>query len=1090
VRPVRKALGLLVKASVWAVTGAMLLLCVVFARLFYAPINLDFARDIVVEQVEGFLPGWQVDYRSAQIGWDWSAVRPWVLVEDIDLVDRRERLTARIPQAKVDVSFTGFFSGVSLAQVEAQKVNVHIINLAAFSDATDGSGFADLLIGEGVPKPEIFRPITEAFSRFTARLLGRAPGLDHIKFSNFHVELERGENLSSLAFTAPQFVLEHDAGQLQLSAQVDALFAGRPTRLNLSGNADPAAGDLAVTVAFNETSLAHLARETGLPTALTYFDFAVDVDLSLGMTAQDGLRAATAEISIGEGAVYDASAFPERSPIEYGIVSLAFDPFEQVLAIDELELSLGGNIVSGGGLLYWEDGHTNPGVRLELAADEVSVKDVQRYWPIKRHPDGTARGAREWVRQHMIGGSARNVSFDVAIEPDGTTPFDGGSIYRLDFDVADVDTLYLKTMSPILGAKGRAVLTRHYFDVFLDSGAVEGVPVAGSKAHMYDIHIPNGGKGEFDLKLTGPVPQILNILTPKPVDIAERLKIDLARIDGTADIEAKLRLPLIKGAPIDQIHYDIVADITEGKVGELLGGPGLSEATVKLVLDKDQLRASGNGSVNGVPLDLYWNEDFKRGRGDPGADTSLLVMNGDINQAGLLALGVDVGDYLHGDTLAEATFLGRNLKFRVGYFSADASAAVLTVPQIGWKKPVAVPANINGTVYFDDPGVRIEPLTINGEQIDADLKINWAGGDRRVFGAEISATSLGKSSFSAEIKSHATGEVQAVVEADHLDISGLLGDKIGGAPEEEASSSQSKVDLSIRAKKLEFLNGAILQGADAKLLFDGEPKLFALSGGTEFGITTLKISHSEAERSGFAINTADAGMLLRGLGLFAHMEGGNATFVGSTNGWGRDLSIEGRMNVKDSRLVAKNRLGEGVTEGVISGLDDYLDGGTVDLDIVKFPFTYNEGLLDLSKVKANGPSLGMTMEGQIDAVAGKINVNGVVVPAYGLNSLLGKIPLVGGLFSGGDGKGLFGVAYRVKGSTAEPNVNVNAMSGLAPGFLRVLFEGRKGNVDNVILPEEEAAEAAAEEAETQEAPQSEPPVETQPADKPAEDPNS
>ncbi len=130
-------------------------------------------------------------------------------------------------------------------------------------------------------------------------------------------------------------------------------------------------------------------------------------------------------------------------------------------------------------------------------------------------------------------------------------------------------------------------------------------------------------------------------------------------------------------------------------------------------------------------------------------------------------------------------------------------------------------------------------------------------------------------------------------------------------------------------------------------------------------------------------------------------------------------------------------------------MDEYLDGGSVKLDITEVPFSYVSGLLDISNLKANGPSLGMTMEGQIQTSEKKINVNGVVVPAYGLNSLLGKIPLVGSLFSGGSGKGLFGVTYRVKGSTAAPDVSVNALSGLAPGFLRILFEGRKGKVSDV-----------------------------------------
>jgi hypothetical protein len=150
--------------------------------------------------------------------------------------------------------------------------------------------------------------------------------------------------------------------------------------------------------------------------------------------------------------------------------------------------------------------------------------------------------------------------------------------------------------------------------------------------------------------------------------------------------------------------------------------------------------------------------------------------------------------------------------------------------------------------------------------------------------------------------------------------------------------------------------------------------------------------------------------------------------------------------------VPKATLGEGITRGEISGLDDYLDGKPLQLDVLDVPFEYDGRITEFTGIKANGPTVGLTMEGEIAAIDGLINVNGVVVPAYGINSLLGNIPLVGGLFSGGDGKGLFGVAYRVKGTTEKPDVSVNALSGLAPGFLRLLFEGRKGRVADIDAP--------------------------------------
>lgn len=1031
-------------------------------RLFYAPINLDFAREAVVQQAETFLPGWQVDFGSAMIGWDWGAVRPWVAIEELELIDRRNRLTATIPEVRLHVSYSGLATGISLAEVQVSKAQVLVSDLAGFSDSTDGSLFSDLLLGEGVPRPEIFRPVTEAFSRFTVRLLDNAPGLEEVRFDRFHVELVRGEGLSNISFTAPQFTLERNRELLSLSAQVDATIANNPTRLRVSGRADPYAGDLTLSLGFNEPSLAHLSEQAGLSEPFTYMHFPVDFDLNLDMAASDGLRAANLTVAVAEGYLYDEIAFPDQSPINYGIITAAYDPVEQVMAIDQVELSLGGTVARGGGLLYWIDGFNNPGVELSLEVDRVSVADVQKYWPIKRHPDGRMRGARGWVHQHMLGGWAENVKWDINLDPDGTSPYPNDSFFELTFDFSEVDTHFLKTMPPIQGAAGQATLSRQLFDIALDTGDLEGMAVAGTRAHLYDIHVKGGGQGDFDLKIDGNVPKVLEILSYRPVYIDQRIKMDLERIRGDAVIAGRLSLPLINGAPKESIRYTMNAAVTDGSVSDLLNGPGLTGAKLELLVDNDHLRASGNGNVNGVPLNLYWSEDFKTASENAEADTTLLVLSGDVDEKGLQALGVDVSEYLQGQSFGEATFLGRNFNFRAGYFSADASLATLKIPQIGWEKHAAVPANINGTVYFDNPGTRIEPLTITGEKIDTELTVTWPSDNRNEFDLVFNAKQLGKSSFIAEAKSEADGNSQVVVDAKYLDITGLLAEK-QSAGGEQARESSSTVDLALKAEKLELLNGTVLDHADVRILFEDEPKLFALSASTEFGLSTVKISPSQEERQPLLIQSPDGGALLRGMGYFAHMEGGELTLEGDTNGWADTLSVAGRMNIKDSRLIAKNRLGEQVTEGVISGVDDYLDGGTLDLDVVKFPFTFDSGLLDISKVKANGPSMGMTMEGQIDTDAGKINVNGVVVPAYGLNSLLGKIPLVGGIFSGGDGKGLFGVAYRVKGSTEEPDVNVNALSGLAPGFLRVLFEGRKGNVDRVTLPEEEVAEPKAEE---------------------------
>lgn len=61
------------------------------------------------------------------------------------------------------------------------------------------------------------------------------------------------------------------------------------------------------------------------------------------------------------------------------------------------------------------------------------------------------------------------------------------------------------------------------------------------------------------------------------------------------------------------------------------------------------------------------------------------------------------------------------------------------------------------------------------------------------------------------------------------------------------------------------------------------------------------------------------------------------------------------------------------------------------------------------------------------------------MPAYSINRVLGAIPLLGFLLTGGEGEGVLGVTYALSGPIDDPQFSVNPLSVLAPGFLRSLF---------------------------------------------------
>jgi len=103
------------------------------------------------------------------------------------------------------------------------------------------------------------------------------------------------------------------------------------------------------------------------------------------------------------------------------------------------------------------------------------------------------------------------------------------------------------------------------------------------------------------------------------------------------------------------------------------------------------------------------------------------------------------------------------------------------------------------------------------------------------------------------------------------------------------------------------------------------------------------------------------------------------------------------------------------------------------------PFRLAGDTLTLSDARAFSASLGMTAKGDVDLGRQTADVNGTIVPAYFFNSLLGKIPFVGKLFSPERGGGVFAATYSVRGKLDSPDIGINPLAALTPGFLRGVF---------------------------------------------------
>jgi hypothetical protein len=154
--------------------------------------------------------------------------------------------------------------------------------------------------------------------------------------------------------------------------------------------------------------------------------------------------------------------------------------------------------------------------------------------------------------------------------------------------------------------------------------------------------------------------------------------------------------------------------------------------------------------------------------------------------------------------------------------------------------------------------------------------------------------------------------------------------------------------------------------------------------------------------------------------------------------------VRGHIEGEDYSLVRAPVLARILSLPSFSGAGSMLSGSGIPFSTLRGDFAYSSNRLVLENLLGYGGAIGGTANGTVDLGRDRLDLQGTIVPAYALNSIIGNIPLIGSLLLGGEGQGLFAANYQVTGSAADPQVSVNPLSALAPGFLRRLFQPNFG----------------------------------------------
>ena len=681
-------------------------------------------------------------------------------------------------------------------------------------------------------------------------------------------------------------------------------------------------------------------------------------------------------------------------------------------------------------------------LKLDLEAGPSATLDLIRLWPQFINPD-----VREWCAHNLHGGRLQGkmranwtaADLDAMAHKRGL-PRD--SLHG-EFTTRDVGVDLLPGLPMMMTDEGSGSFTGHEFSVsgnraFMTLSPTRRVQASDLAFSIADITPRPIVDASARAHMTGTADALADLLSREPLRRQVNLALDPATVKGQAEGALVLDLKLGKMARPDDTNFHASGTLANFQLDKFLADERLESATASFEADRDMLKIVGDGTVLGAATHIEVN----RAAGEEGSATVTFALDA----AARAKRNLNLGSWLTGTlpVKLKAPLSRTNAEVEI-----DLTPAGIDNPVPGVSKPAGKPGKATFLVKPAPEGSSLSnvaidlgvPMMRGSAQMGADGSIQTA----TITQARIASGD----DFKADVV-NSQSMLKVSVRGTALDGRVFVKSLFDGTP---TGPPGKDLDLDVKVATVTGANRQAITGLELTAYRrGGEMRLGSLRGRIGGGAVTATGSGGETR-----LTTTDAGALARFADLYQRLEGGNLDLVLRSRGEGS----AGEAILTNFVLRDEPAFRQLVSAGRPRASED--GGAAIDPSLVRFQkmtasFERSPGKLRIQDAVIYNPYMGLTTQGLIDFEHGQIDVSGSFVPAYTVNTMLTKIPLVGVLLSGGQNDGVFGVSYRVHGAMSGPTLTVNPLSAIAPGILRRILGAIDGTVSRGGAPEPAQAE--------------------------------
>lgn len=1087
--------GGIVTAVVFFIVGAII-------RVLIGPVSLGPFNEEVAEAISSSLPGLAVGYDQAAIQWSPDEHRINLVVLGARVLDQQQRIIAQAPKAEVDLAAGPFLHGdlqvKRIALVGVQLTLVRGKNGSLRLGLGRDVGDNDVLerIREAIAKSKGGGSSLESFAVRHARLAFLDEGTGAFVVSpDANFQLSTGEG--AMARKSPGLEATIDAS-LEISGQPSHLLAN----LKLPRNKGPVSGDISLT-GLNLKSLGTNAKAFSFLTPFDIktditgsfvFDRGTHLHYAdLGIGATGLVKGGTVPLHVrslkvvarydgdtGRLLVDDASLQGDHARAHItGRGKLDFDADNTLtlatldLAADQFAVNMPGIVkqsislgrisahavytpaieridiqdakISGGPMnaqlnaAVTLSGDKSPAILADGIIGAMPVREFLNYWPLR-----LGEGARAWIDENIKTGRIGPIALHADIKPGSLDlPALPDDELNVSVPLADASVNFITGFPPMTNVQGTALLTGDAFKATIASGVVGPLRMSKGTVTIAQLHV-HGAVADIEGHIDGSVGDLLALIDHKPLQYPTRFHISPSSAKGMSSTDLTVLVPTLQDVSTDQVGISAKVATTGfglqlSKTLKITGGDLLFNVTNK------SLRATGTAAMGGAALNIDWTEDF-----DTKSDiTTTIFAKGMLDEATRTSLNINVGTLISGPVNMTAKVLGHRGDLRTAAMTMDLTPASMAMDILNFHKAPGTPATAQVNAVFG-PGSSIKTAGIaaSGAGMNLHGTVGFTNGDMTRL--EFPDLRVGPSNDFALVYSETP--------AGGLDVSvrGRSGDGTGigrtnsttnKAPQPASAESTEPFHISVHLDRLVLRDNVNFSAFVLDVAGSGnKPQSMNISAVLpKSGKLAGSLAQTDAGRV-VTLTSNNTGDLLDGLFGFNSMVGGDLTVKATLSPVNAvkakaPLDYSGTVTVKDFKIIHQPFLSRLFAAGSLIGIGDLLSGAGITIDKLEIPFRAQNDFITIHDARAAGPAVGITSDGYIDRAGNQLALKGTLAPAYGINSFLGAIPLLGDVLVSKKGEGIFGMTYSATGNADQPSISVNPLSALAPGIFRRIFEG-------------------------------------------------